>query len=116
LKYGNENFDLKILEYCDNCENYNNYDDYVNYLENFMENREQYYIDLINPEYNIQKSTKYTTHKGYSISLTNIKDDTIKKYPSIHAGARHIEISYSKVLRHFNNNLLLNDTYLISEV
>jgi hypothetical protein len=41
LKYGYSNFRLEILEYCEpaNCIN-----------------REQYYIDLLNPEYNILKT------------------------------------------------------------
>ena len=38
LKYGFSNFKLEILEYCD--------------LDNVIE-REQYYINLLKPEYNI---------------------------------------------------------------
>lgn len=38
LKYGIENFTLEILEYCD---------------EDSVINREQYYLDTLNPEYNI---------------------------------------------------------------
>ncbi len=41
LKYGYSNFSLEILEYCD--------------LENVIE-REQYYLDLLKPEYNILKT------------------------------------------------------------
>lgn len=40
LKYGYENFTLKILEYCQ---------------ENELMKREQYYLDLYNPKYNILK-------------------------------------------------------------
>ena len=40
LKYGYSNFELEILEYCD--------------PENLIK-REQYYIDLLKPEYNILK-------------------------------------------------------------
>lgn len=40
LKHGYSNFDLEILEYCDNKD---------------VIEREQYYIDLLNPEYNILK-------------------------------------------------------------
>jgi hypothetical protein len=40
LKYGYSNFSLEIIEYCE--------------LSNLIE-REQYYIDLLKPEYNIEK-------------------------------------------------------------
>jgi hypothetical protein len=40
LKYGYANFSLEILEYCDKCETIP---------------REQYYLDLLNPMYNILK-------------------------------------------------------------
>ena len=40
LKYGHENFTLEILEYCQ---------------ENELMKREQYYLDLYNPKYNILK-------------------------------------------------------------
>ena len=40
LKYGHGNFSLDILEYCE---------------PNVLVNREQYYINILNPEYNILK-------------------------------------------------------------
>lgn len=40
LKYGHANFSLDIIEYCE---------------PNVLINREQYYINLLNPEYNILK-------------------------------------------------------------
>ena len=40
LKYGYSNFSLDILEYCES---------------NVLIKREQYYINLLNPEYNILK-------------------------------------------------------------
>jgi group I intron endonuclease len=40
LKYGHDNFSLDILEYCE---------------PNLLIKREQYFMDLINPEYNILK-------------------------------------------------------------
>ena len=40
LKYGYSNFSLEILEYCE---------------PNLLISREQYYIDLLEPEYNILK-------------------------------------------------------------
>jgi group I intron endonuclease len=43
LKHGYSNFDLYILEYCDSKD---------------LLKREQYYIDLMNPEYNILKKAR----------------------------------------------------------
>jgi group I intron endonuclease len=40
LLYGHDNFNLEILEYCD---------------KKYVINREQYYMNLLNPEYNILK-------------------------------------------------------------
>jgi len=40
LKYGHENFSLDILEYCES---------------NMLRKREQYYINVLKPEYNILK-------------------------------------------------------------
>jgi group I intron endonuclease len=62
LKYGYENFDLEILEYCNK--------------ENVI-NREQYYLDLLNPEYNILKiagSSLGFKHSSYSkLIMSNLK-------------------------------------------
>jgi group I intron endonuclease len=60
LKYGYNNYKLEILEYCD---------------KEFLINREQYYIDLFKPEYNILKKAgsrlghkaSYATRKLMSI-------------------------------------------------
>lgn len=43
LKYGYKNFNLDILEYCES---------------NMLRKREQYYINIIKPEYNILKINK----------------------------------------------------------
>jgi len=116
LDYGHSNFDLIILECCEDYGDYGNYEDYEDYVNKFMENQEQYYIDLINPEYNIQKkSTKYTPRKGCPITITNIKDNTTKNYLSIRAAARHTKINYSILLCHLKNNKLLNKCCLITK-
>lgn len=43
LKYGYSNFNLEILEYCE---------------PNVLIKREQYYVNILKPEYNILKTTK----------------------------------------------------------
>jgi len=72
IKYGYSNFQLEIIEYCkiDNC------------IE-----REQYYIDLLQPEYNILKFA--SSSKGYKHTKESIekirkhlkKHNAKKKYP-----------------------------------
>jgi group I intron endonuclease len=48
LAHGYLNFTLKILEYCDRGNTFT---------------REQYYLDLLKPEYNIQKLAAYSGYK-----------------------------------------------------
>jgi len=70
LKYNLENFKLEILEYCP--------------LELTL-SREQYYLDLLKPEYNILKiagSSKGYTHTPESkakYSSRTISEQTLKK-------------------------------------
>jgi group I intron endonuclease len=75
LKYGYTNFKLEILEYCD---------------KEFLIDKEQYYIDLLKPEYNILKKAgsrfghkaSYATKKAISIALKNRRvsnEDRFKK-------------------------------------
>jgi group I intron endonuclease len=59
LKYGYSNFKLEILEYCD--------------APNVIE-REQYYLDLLNPEYNILKTAGSTLgYKHTEETLAKLK-------------------------------------------
>jgi hypothetical protein len=106
---------MKILEYCD--------------IKSLLE-REQYYIDLYKPEYNICKiagsmlgfrhSPETLLKLKNRISVTahltiviNIKDNSQKKYSSIRSAARDIGISPTTLLRYSNNNKLLNNIYII---
>jgi hypothetical protein len=115
LEYGYSNFDMEILEYCD--------------IKSLLE-REQYYIDLYKPEYNICKiagsmlgfrhSPETLLKLKNRISVTahltiviNIKDNSQKKYSSIRSAARDIGISPTTLLRYSNNNKLLNNIYII---
>lgn len=67
LKYGYENFQLEILEYCRADE---------------LIKREQYYLDLLNPEYNILKNAYSLI--GYNHSAENIAKFKLKKITQEH--------------------------------
>ncbi len=59
LKYDHSNFSLEILEYCDA---------YV------LDSREQYYINKLNPEYNIRKKVgSRIDRKYFSKTLNKLK-------------------------------------------
>lgn len=64
-KYGKENFDFLILEYCEA----------VKLLE-----REQYYIDTLNPEYNICKTVGNCLGVKHSEETITKRTQSIKKY------------------------------------
>jgi hypothetical protein len=50
LLYGHYDFDLEILEYCD---------------KELILDREQYYIDMLNPTYNIVNNCKETYNSRF---------------------------------------------------
>lgn len=106
LDYDYSNFSLVILEYCD---------------KKFLINREQYYIDIIKPEYNICKiagsmlgfkhsvSTllKYKNRKSVTACRTiiiNLENKSIIEYDSIRAAAKGIGISHTTFLRYKKTN------------
>jgi group I intron endonuclease len=65
LKYGHSNFSLDILEYCE---------------PNVKFKREQYYFDILKPEYNILKKAgsslgfKHSTKTKLIMSINNTKE------------------------------------------
>lgn len=63
LKYGYSNFKLEILEYCD---------------VNILLLREQYYIDLLKPEYNILSKAGSTL--GYKHTTETLKKFKTRKF------------------------------------
>jgi len=66
LKYGYSNFKLDIIEYCN---------------PNILIEREQYYFDLLKPEYNILKlarSMKRFKHSKKPINIMNIANNNDK--------------------------------------
>jgi GIY-YIG catalytic domain/NUMOD1 domain len=101
LKYDYENFSLEILEYCDIY---------------FIIEREQYYIDLLKPEYNIQSIASRVLFLGHSTTIVNKKDNSTKVYDSIRAAARDIGVNYSTLYRYINKDKLLKGTYLVTKM
>jgi hypothetical protein len=99
LNDGYENFTLEILEYCD---------------KNNIIEREQYYIDLIKPEYNIQNIAGIVLFPGCVTTVINKKDNSVKVYKSKRAAAKDLKINYSTFLYYVDKNKLLKGTYLIT--
>jgi hypothetical protein len=128
LKYGYCNFSLDIIEYCESS---------------ILIKREQYYIDTLNPEYNIlkragsilgYKHTKETLLKfkerkaptsplrrinhllatGHITTVVNKKNNSVKIYNSIRAVSRDIGINHVTIRNYINTNKWLKDTYLIT--
>lgn len=97
-----------------------------------MIEREQYYIDLYKPEYNICKiagsllgfkhspeTLKFknrTSINSKSIILIDINNKTNLKYNSIRSAARDISVSHTTLLRYMNRNKLIKDIYLINRL
>jgi hypothetical protein len=102
LEDGYGNFSLEILEYCD---------------KNNLIEREQYYIDLIQPEYNIQNIAGIVlSPRGKTTTVVNKKNDSIKVYVSMYAAAKAINVKYSTIRYYANKGKLLKGTYLISKL
>jgi len=115
LKDGYDNFNIEILEYCDT---------------NIILNREQYYIDLLKPKYNIAlkagsllgfkhsletklKFKNRDNKTGHPVIMINIENNNIKEYYSVRAAAKHLNISHTTLLRYINENKILNNNYLV---
>lgn len=115
LKYNYYNFNLEILEYCNN---------------EYLKIREQYYLDLLKPGYNIcktagsmlgfkhslktlEKFKNRDTGTGHFTMVINKENNSIKKYNSIRAAAKDIGISHTTLLRHVNKNCMVKDIYLV---
>jgi hypothetical protein len=100
LNDGYGSFTLEILEYCD---------------KSIIIEREQHYIDLLKPEYNIQSIAGIVLSPcGSSTTVVNKKDGSIKIYCSMYAAAKDINIKYSTITYYANKDKLLKNTYLIT--
>jgi group I intron endonuclease len=106
LFYGHDNFTLEILEYCDKTE---------------IIKREQYYIDKLNPEYNISKTAgsilgykhtlktrlKMKTRKLSDKALANLKAAKAGIAPSAFTRARHLAVTgHPIVVENKENNTI----------
>lgn len=104
---------------------------------------EQYYIDLLQPEYNILKSVGLTRGHRYSLAtilklksykpslkaliklrsakelsgqtiiIVNKKNNKIKKYNSLNSAAKKLNVTRRGIKYSVNKNILLKNTYLI---
>jgi hypothetical protein len=100
LIYGYESFNLEILEYCD---------------KQLVIEREQYYIDLFRPEYNIRNIAGLDLRIGHITTVLNKKDNSTKVYISMRAAARDIGINYSTIVYYVNKDKLLKGIFLITK-
>jgi GIY-YIG catalytic domain len=128
LKYGYSNFSLDILEYCESS---------------LLIKKEQYYIDIFIPVYNILKTAgnrlgskhsevakakmKYKASisplrkinhllaTGHITTIINKKDNSVKLYNSIRAAARDLGTNHNSLLNYVNTNKLYKDIYIISK-
>ena len=76
LKYGYSKFTIEILEYCDLAD---------------LIKREQYYINLLDPEYNISKTP------GASMTGRSHSEETRSKISSSKKGSKHSEETRAKM-------------------
>ena len=101
IKYGHSSFKLEILEYC---------------APEDLEDRENYYIDSVNPEYNVvQKSNAMPSRVGYkhrkstiekiskaqpasvTISVLDLLTNTEKVYDSLSQAEIELNITRSRL-------------------
>jgi len=92
-------------------------------------NKEQYYMDILNPEYNICKTAGSTLGFKHSLntllkfknripinahktSIINIENNIITEYNSVRAAAKDLGISHTTLLRYINDTKVINNTYL----
>lgn len=95
-------FNLEILEYCD---------------KQYIIEREQYYIDLLKPEYNIQSIAGIVIWPPRcSTTVVNKKDNSVKIYGTMRAAAKDIGVNYSTLVYYANKAKLLKGIYLIKTV
>nr|QJQ35508.1 GIY-YIG endonuclease [Fusarium begoniae] len=116
LKHGHSNFRLEILEHC---------------KKDVLYKREQYYMDMYKPVYNILKvagsslgykhspevlmklKTREISNRGYSTVVINKKDDTCKEFRSMRKAAEYLKTHKTKVFNYANTDMLIEGTYLI---
>lgn len=129
FKIGYSGFSLDILEYCDSDK---------------LILREQYYLDNLNPVYNILKIAgsrlgskhspetllKFKNRKlseaalanlrknkakfGHTTTVVDTRNNSVKLYGSIRAAARDLGTSHNSLLNYIKSNKLYKDIYMIT--
>ena len=110
LEYEYSNFYLEILEYCN---------------KESLINKEQYYIDIFMPEYNICKKAgsmlgfkhssktllKFKNRNSVTAYITIVIDDknNERKYDSLRAAVKGIGISNTILIRYIKKNKQIKD-------
>src|SRR5436853_2271625 len=108
---------LKILEYCDT---------------KVTAKREQYYMDYLNPEYNVLKKaysslgykhskealikvrnnlSKLLKDKVIKVKVTNIETNISHEYVSIRDAAKNLNTNKTTLIKYIKNSLLFKDIY-----
>jgi group I intron endonuclease len=106
LKHGYDNFSLDILEYC---------------KINVLVEREQYYLDLLKPKYNILKAAISRLGKKHSLETKNLMSIKQKGINNPLFGKRHsyetrLKISESlKYSTRFQNSIKLRAKFISNE-
>ena len=91
MKYGHSNFRLDILEYCD---------------KESLIKREQYYIDLLKPEYNILKVAGSRLGSKQSLKTKLLIADSLKnRYRKSQFSRVKIFDIETNIIKYFGNNL-----------
>lgn len=121
LKYGHSNFSLDILEYCES---------------NILIEREQYYIDILNPKYNILKfagsplGRKLSTETREKISATLktrlskllpikvicLETQKIKHFATNLEAAKFLGVSLRTLTRYKNTKVLKNKYMIYNDI
>ena len=119
LKYGYSNFSLPILEYCEPSK---------------LIDKEQYYIDLLKPEYNIlyvagsrlghkpseetkqiiSNTLKNRLTKLLPIKITNIETNIVRSFANNQEAAKHLGISVRTLGRYKSEGKILLKIYKIT--
>lgn len=99
LEDGYGKFNLEILEYCD---------------KKIIIEWEQYYIDRLKPEYNIQNIAGIVLFPGCVTTVVNNKDNSVKVYNSKRAAAKCLGVNYSTLSYYINKDKLLWGIYSIT--
>lgn len=110
IKYGYSEFKLEILEYCDPKE---------------LVKREQYYLDLLSPKYNVLKFAysslgyKHTEKtmvkvnknlanlnisKSIKVKITNLETNVLQEYASLREAAKHLDTNKTTLKKYIINS------------